>query len=133
MYQLSIHPQCFFGGAKSFQLGKRISECRKSRRFSGPNFPKFPALRHSSSRAFSSDTSTGLPGSINSHYFHIIGDGKLNPIVGVYMPIIRIPYQRWDDHPQYNEFGPWLTYFPQFDVLTCSLEHQLNFPSLSIN
>ena len=28
---------------------------------------------------------------LNSHYFHIIGDGKLNPIVGVYIPIIRIP------------------------------------------
>ena len=32
-----------------------------------------------------------VPGSINSHYFHIIGDGKLNPIVEVYIPIIRIP------------------------------------------
>ena len=32
-----------------------------------------------------------VPGSINSHYFYIIGDGKLNPIVGVYRPIIRIP------------------------------------------
>ena len=32
-----------------------------------------------------------MPGSINSHYFYIIGDGKLNPIVGVYIPIIRIP------------------------------------------
>ncbi len=30
-------------------------------------------------------------GSINSHYFHIIGDGNINPIVGVYIPIIRIP------------------------------------------
>ena len=28
-------------------------------------------------------------GSINSHYFHI-GDGKINPIVGVYIPIINI-------------------------------------------
>ena len=27
---------------------------------------------------------------LNSHYFHVIGDGKLNPIVGVYIPIIRI-------------------------------------------
>ena len=26
---------------------------------------------------------------LNSHYFHIIGDG--HPIVGVYIPIIRIP------------------------------------------
>ena len=30
---------------------------------------------------------------LNSHYFHIIGDDKLiNPIVGVYIPIVRIPY-----------------------------------------
>ena len=27
---------------------------------------------------------------LNSHYFHIVGDGKLNPIVGVYISIIRI-------------------------------------------
>ena len=32
-----------------------------------------------------------VPGSINSHYFHIIGDKLINPIVGVYIPIIRIP------------------------------------------
>ena len=31
-------------------------------------------------------------GSINSHYFHIIGDKLINPIVGVYIPIIRISY-----------------------------------------
>ena len=34
---------------------------------------------------------SNVPGSINYFYFHIIGDGKLNPIVGVYIPIIRIP------------------------------------------
>ena len=28
---------------------------------------------------------------LNSHYFHIIGDKLINPIVGVYMPIVRIP------------------------------------------
>ena len=28
---------------------------------------------------------------LNSHYFHIIGDKVINPIVGVYIPIIRIP------------------------------------------
>ena len=39
-------------------------------------------------------------GSINSHYFHTIGDGKLNPIVGVYIPIIRIPIKRWDGIPR---------------------------------
>ena len=26
----------------------------------------------------------------------------INPIVGVYIPIIRIPIKRWDDHPQKN-------------------------------
>ena len=36
-----------------------------------------------------------------------IGDGKLNPIVGVYIPIIRIPIKRWHDHPQYSDFWPW--------------------------
>ena len=39
---------------------------------------------------------------LNSHYFHIIGDKLINPIVGVYIPIIRIPMKRWDDHPQKN-------------------------------
>ena len=32
----------------------------------------------------------------------------INPIVGVYIPIIRIPYSRLDDHTQYKEFRPWL-------------------------
>ena len=27
----------------------------------------------------------------------------MNPIIGVYMSIIRIPYQGWDDLPQYKE------------------------------
>ncbi len=47
-------------------------------------------------------------GSIKSHYFHIMGDKLIDPIVGVYIPSIRIPYYRWDGHPQYNEFRPWL-------------------------
>ena len=33
-----------------------------------------------------------VPGSINSHYFHMIGDKLINPIVGVYISIIRISY-----------------------------------------
>ena len=37
------------------------------------------------------NNSSCVPGSINSHYFHIIGDKLINPIVGVYIPIIRIP------------------------------------------
>ena len=32
-----------------------------------------------------------MPRSINSHYFHVIGDKLINPIVGVYIPIISIP------------------------------------------
>ena len=43
---------------------------------------------------------------LNSHYFHVVGM-VINPIVGVYMPIPRIPYYRWDDHPEYREFRPW--------------------------
>ena len=31
----------------------------------------------------------------------------INPIIGVYISITRIPYSRWDDHPQYKEFRPW--------------------------
>ena len=31
----------------------------------------------------------------------------INPIVGVYIPTIRIPYYRWDDHPWYSVFWPW--------------------------
>ena len=65
------------------------------------------------------DRKTGNPmepicaiGSINSHYFHIIGDGKLNPIIGFYIPIIRIPIKSGMtipniatfDHGTYNTF-----------------------------
>ena len=32
---------------------------------------------------------THLCQGLNSHYFHIIGDGKINPIVGVYIPMIQ--------------------------------------------
>ena len=35
---------------------------------------------------------------LNSHYFHTIGDKLIHPIVGVYMPIIRIPVIKcWDE------------------------------------
>ena len=37
-----------------------------------------------------SGTKTHLCQGLNSHYFHIIGV-VINPIVGVYIPIIRIP------------------------------------------
>ena len=29
---------------------------------------------------------------LNSHGFNMVGDGKINPIIGFYIPIIRIPY-----------------------------------------
>ena len=57
-------------------------------------------------------------GSINSHYFHIIGDKTHQPkSVGVYIPIIRIPIKRWDDHPQYCDFWPWHMCFLFFRYL----------------
>ena len=43
--------------------------------------------------------------SLNSHYFHIIGDKLINPIPqGFYIPIIRIPYLKvgWV-YPQHKE------------------------------
>ncbi len=36
-------------------------------------------------------SSTYVWSGLNCHYFNILGDGKLNPIVGVYIPIKRIP------------------------------------------
>ena len=52
----------------------------------------------------SSHDSTCAIGSINSHYFHVIGDKLINPIVGVYIPIIRIPVIKgWMTIPQYRE------------------------------
>ena len=51
---------------------------------------------------------------LNSHYFHIIGDKLINPIVGVYIPIIRIPIKRWEvSHPQKNatfDHGTYATF-----------------------
>ena len=44
-----------------------------------------------------------VPGSINSHYFHIIGDKLINPIVGVYIPIIRIPSLKVGGFPSPKE------------------------------
>ena len=35
---------------------------------------------------------------LNSHYFHTIGDKLIRPIVGVHMPILRIPViKSWDE------------------------------------
>ena len=44
-----------------------------------------------------------VPGSINSHYFHIIGDKLINPIVEVYVPIIRIPSLKVGGFPSPNK------------------------------
>ena len=43
---------------------------------------------------------------LNSHYFHIIGDGKLNPIVGVYIPIITIPIKSEMTIPNIGSLDP---------------------------
>ena len=45
-----------------------------------------------------------MPGSINSHYFRIIGDKLINPIVGVYIPIIRIPIKGGMTIPNIRSF-----------------------------
>ena len=50
---------------------------------------------------------------LNSHYFHVIGDKLINPIVGVYIPIIRIPIKGGRtipniatfDHGTYDSMG----------------------------
>ncbi len=55
---------------------------------------------------------------LNSHYFHIIGDGHQPIIVGVYIPFIRIPIKRWDDHPQKNATFDHGTYIP-LKLLEC--------------
>ena len=56
--------------------------------------------------------------SINSHYFSTKkGDKLINPVVPVYVPIIGIPYDRWDDHPQFCG---------TFDHGTCCFQEKLN-------
>ena len=40
----------------------------------------------------------------------------INPIIGFYIPIIRIPIKRWDDHPQYNELIDPGSYVDSFFV-----------------
>ncbi len=49
---------------------------------------------------------------LNSHYFHIIGDKLINPIVGVEIPIIRIPSLkvRFFPSPKKCDFWPWHTW-----------------------
>ncbi len=41
---------------------------------------------------------------LNSHYFHIIGDKLINLIIGVYMPIIRIPIKGGMTIPNIRSF-----------------------------
>ena len=51
---------------------------------------------------------------LNSHYFHIIGDKLINPIIGFYIPIIRIPIFQVGClvYPQQNATTkrPWHTF-----------------------
>ncbi len=49
---------------------------------------------------------------LNSHYFHIIGDGKINPLVGVYIPIIRIPIKGGMTIPNIATFDHGTYVFP---------------------
>ena len=42
----------------------------------------------------------------------------INPIIGFYIPNIRIPFKRWDDHPQYKEFRPWHIFIDVLESLT---------------
>ena len=51
----------------------------------------------------------------------------INPIVGVYIPIIRIPIKRWDDHPQYSDFWPWHMWQPFTSSLGCPISSQCIF------
>ncbi len=53
------------------------------------------------SRACFSNVRSGL----NSHYFHIIGDKLINPIVGIYILIIRIPVIKGWRSPIPNDQG----------------------------
>ena len=43
---------------------------------------------------------------LNSHSFHIIGDKLINPIVGVYIPIIRIPIKGGMTIPNMGSLDP---------------------------
>ena len=47
-----------------------------------------------------------MPGSINSHYFHVIGDKLINTIVGVYIPIVRIPIKGGMTIPNIRSLDP---------------------------
>ena len=43
----------------------------------------------------------------------MVGDGHQPYSRGLYtVPIVRIPYERWNDHPQFKEFRPWHIYVP---------------------
>ena len=42
----------------------------------------------------------------NSHYFHITGARLINPIVGVYIPLIRIPTKGGMNIPNIGSLDP---------------------------
>ncbi len=62
---------------------------------------------------------------LNSHYFHIIGDGHQPNSRGLYTHY-KDSYSRWDDHPQYSGFWPWHIW--QFHII-CSLDGYFRFKS----
>ena len=43
---------------------------------------------------------------LNSHCFPMVGDKLINPIVGVYIPIIRIPIKGWMTIPNTRSLDP---------------------------
>ena len=50
---------------------------------------------------------------LSSHWFPVVRDGHHPTSTGVYTTTMRIPYLRWDDHPQYKELFEPGTY--QYD------------------
>ena len=66
----------------------------------------------------------------------------INPIVGVYIPMIRIPIKRWDDHPQNNATFDHGTYASKYqDTLGVDVDRrspqiflvlELGFPNMKL-
>ena len=66
---------------------------------------------------------------LNSHYFHIIGNKLINPIVEVYIPTIRIPSLKVGGlvYPQKNATGLTMAQMGG-DVLTIPWDDPPSFP-----
>ena len=62
-----------------------------------------------------------MPGSINSHYFHIIGDGKNQPNSRGLYTHYKDSYSRWDDHPQYSDFDHGTYRLSDLELASCDV------------